>query len=57
MTTLMNVWILKPTNMNQGRDIHLFNSLHNLVKILCRNRLDLMERLECLGEMGVKNAK
>ena len=51
-TNLSNVWIVKPTNLNQGREIYLFSELHELVKRLCLNRMDNFERLE-----GVQTAE
>ena len=29
-----NLWILKPTNLNRGVGIHLFNDLNDLEKLL-----------------------
>lgn len=37
-TTLSNAWILKPIDMNQGRDIELFESVEQLEDILCKNK-------------------
>lgn len=44
-TTLHNTWILKPTNMNQGRDIHLFNSLPTLLKQMNYRSFDSIPKI------------
>ena len=33
-TSLTNMWMIKPTKMNQGRDIHLFSSLERLRQLV-----------------------
>lgn len=36
-----NLWLLKPTHLNRGRGIHVFNdleTLHKLIKQYCQGR-------------------
>lgn len=42
-TTLMNTWIMKPTNLNQGREIHLFNTLKSFLKIVSNRSAEFID--------------